>query len=212
MIKRLATALAAAGLIGLSLGSVAYAQDADEGPVSLGGRVEVPEMGYALTAPDEWITIHPTADDADAIIDSLSAIDPDLAATTEQALAGGVNFSLLTFGEVDADSTFRENCNVLDYPAADAPLEDILAAEAAAFVEMGDRLASGPETTILELAAGEVGRIDYGLQYPTLESIHAAYYYSDGTTSHLLTCTGLERPEDDWLSIAETFEFLDDEE
>jgi len=31
---------------------------------------------------------------------------------------------------------------------------------------------------------------------------------TDGTTFHTLSCTDLTRPDDHWLSLVETFEFL----
>jgi hypothetical protein len=208
MIKRLSVSLVAASLLSLSVGVASFAQEPGEPAIGIGGRVEVPDMGYALTAPDGWVSIHPSGDDADAIIEALNEIDPDLAATTESALAGGVSFSFLSFGGFDAETGFRENCNVIDYATEGLPLEVMLEADVASFGDMGDQLASGPEVMILELPAGQIPRLSYGLQYPDLETAHAAYYFSDGLTNHLLTCTSLERPEDDWLSVAETFEFL----
>ena len=154
------------------------------------------------------VSIHPSGDDTSAIIEALRELDPDLAATTESALAGGVHFSFLTFGGSDAETGFRENCNVIDYSTEGLPLEAMLEADVASFGDMGDQLASGPEVVVLELPAGQIPRLSYGLQYPGLETAHAAYYFSDGSTNHLLTCTSLARPEDDWLSVAETFEFL----
>jgi hypothetical protein len=36
----------------------------------------------------------------------------------------------------------------------------------------------------------------------------SAWLYVDAQMLHVLTCAGLERPDGEWLSIAETFEFL----
>ncbi len=212
MLKRFAIALVTASVLGVGVSYPLLAQEPESGPVGQGGRVEVAEAGYALTVPDEWVTVLPSAEDAGAITDALSDIDPDLAATAEAALASGVGFSLLLFGALDAESEFRENCNVIDSASDGMSLELGVAAAEDALSEMGDQLASGPDITMLELPAGEVARIDYGLQYPGLETAHAAYYFIDGSTFHLLTCTSVERAEDDWLSIAETFEFLIAEE
>jgi hypothetical protein len=87
-------------------------------------------------------------------------------------------------------------------------LEVTLANDDAAVADWGGQLASGPESTLLELGAGEVARLDYGLQYPAFETGHALYYFTDGSMLHLMTCTDVQRPQDDWLSIAEAFEFL----
>jgi len=192
--------------------SPALAQESSPDPIGLGERVEVADAGYALTAPDGWLTILPSAEDAGAIIEAFRDIDPALAETTETALASGVEFSLLMFGATDAESGFWENCNVIGSASDGESLESILARDEEGASALGDRLASGPDATMLDLAVGAVARLDYGLQYPGLETAHAAYYFTDGSTFHLMTCTHVERAEDDWLSIAETFEFLPAEE
>ena len=135
-------------------------------------------------------------------------IDPDLAATAEAALSGGSSFSLLTFGDYDAEAGFRENCNVIDFASGGDTIGYRLSEDAVG-VEGMDRLANGPQAAILELPAGDVGRLDYGLRFPDFQTAHAAYYFTDGSMFHLLTCTDTQRPEDDWLSIAETWEWLD---
>jgi hypothetical protein len=206
--KRLVIPVILASLFGLGPTGPALAQEEGAATTDLGGRIELPAAGYALTVPDDWVAIAPSSSDIDVIVESLRDIDPELALTVENALAGGVGFSLLAFGEFDADSGFHENCNVIDGAAEGASLGVIAEAEAAAFTELGDRLASGPDISRLELPVGEAIRIDYGLKYPTLETAHAAYYFLDGATLHLLTCTNVERAEDDWLGIAETFELL----
>ena len=50
-------------------------------PFGLGGRVEVPEAGYALTLPDGWAYLRPAAEDAEALAAFIDAElkDPDLA-------------------------------------------------------------------------------------------------------------------------------------
>ena len=208
MIGRLGIPLILTSLLGIGTAAPTLAQEQSPGVTGLGGRIELPAAGYALTVPDDWVAIAPSLEDIDAVVDTLSTFDPELATTVENALAGGVGFSLLAFGDFDAESGFRENCNVIDGLADGTSLGTIARSEADAFAELGDRLASGPDVTMLELPAGEVARIDYGLQYPNLETAHAAYYFTDGATLHLLTCTHVERAEDDWLGIAETFEIL----
>lgn len=208
MNKRLVIPVVLASLFGLGPTSPALAQEEGAVATGLGGRIELPAAGYALTVPDDWVAIVPSSTDMDVIVENLGTIDPELATTVENAFAGGVGFSMLAFGDIDADGGFRENCNVIDGASDGASLGVIVESEAAAFVDLGDRLASGPDVSMLQLPYGEVARIDYGLKYPTLETAHAAYYFLDGATLHLLTCTNVERAEDDWLGIAETFELL----
>jgi hypothetical protein len=212
MSKRLTVSLVMASLLGSGASGPLLAQESEREPVGFGGPVEVPEAGYALTAPEGWVTVHPSAEDVSAIADALADIDPDLAATVETALAGEVSFSFSAFGAFDVDSGFRQNCNVIDYPTDGVSLDLAVATDAAAVIAMGDQVVSGPETTMLELPAGESARLDYGLRFPALETVHSAYYFTDSSTFHLLTCTDLVRADDDWLSIAETFEFLSAEE
>jgi hypothetical protein len=66
-------------------------------------------------------------------------------------LASGVSFSLLIFGPFDAEAGFRSNCNVSDYVSDGMPLTVTLANDAAVVADWGERLASGPETTVIEL-------------------------------------------------------------
>ena len=215
MLKRLATSLVAASLFSVGVGAPLLAQNAEQepgqDPVVLGGRVEVPSAGYALTVPDGWVAFYPSAEDAAAITDALRGIDPDLATTLEAALAGGVAFSFLAFGQAD-ETGFRDNCNVIDYPSGGASLSMAVASDMAAMGDMGEALVGEPVTESIELPAGESARIDYALEYPGVQAVFSAYYFTDDRIFHLLTCTGTERPDDSWLSIAETFEFLAAEE
>ena len=181
----------------------------DAPALSTGGRVEVPEQGYSLVPPADWISIHPTAGDADWIVETLQDIDPELATSVESTLGGVADFSLLTFGALDVATGFRENCNVIDYSSQGQSVDSVVTQDAAA-VEDLERLASGPESTLLEIAGSDVGRLDYWLEFPQFQTAHAAYYFVDDATVHLLTCTDVVRPDDDWASIAGTWEWLAD--
>ena len=147
MITRLAFPLVLASLLGISAAAPSLAQEEGPPEPGLGGRIELPEAGYALTVPDDWVAIVPSSAEIDVIIENLGTIDLELATTVENALAGGVGFSLLAFGDIDADSGFRENCNVIDGASDGASLAVIVESEAAAFADLGDRLASGPDVT-----------------------------------------------------------------
>lgn len=216
MFRRSTVSLVAAILLGLTASGPMLAQDVEQEPgeeaVVLGGRVEVPSAGYALTVPEDWVAFYPSAEDAAAITDALRGIDPDLATTLETALAEGVGFSFLAFGAGDEETGFRDNCNVIDYPTEGASLDLALATDAAALANMSEALVGDPVTTMIELPAGESARLDYALEYPGVQAVFSAYYFTDGPMFHLMTCTGTERPDDGWLSIAETFEFLPAEE
>lgn len=212
MLTRLTISLVAASLLGVGASSPLLAQDGEQEAGSeaiiLGGRIEVPAAGYALTVPEDWVAMYPSAEDATAITDALREVDPDLATTLETALAEGVGFSFLAFGVADEETGFRDNCNVIDYPTDGATLGLALATDVTALESMGEALVGDPVASNLALPAGESARLDYALEYPGVQAVFSAYYFIDGELFHLLTCTGGERPEDGWLSIAETFEFL----
>lgn len=211
MLRRLAISFVAASLLGVGAGGPLLAQDGEQEagsePIAVGGRIEVPAAGFALTVPEDWVAMYPSAEDAAAITDAVRGIDPELAVTLETALAGGVGFSFLAFGAPD-ETGFRDNCNVIDYPTGGATLGLALATDVSALGSMGEALVGDPVATDLELPVGESARLDYALEYPTVQAVFSAYYFTDGSMFHLLTCTGTERPADSWLSIAETFEFL----
>lgn len=194
----------------LAIGAIgpAAAQETDPAPVGTGGRVEISDGGYALTFPDDWVYILPSAAGTSAVMDLAAEAVPDLAPVIEAALQQGVAFSLLAFGDADEALGFTENCNVLSVPSGGQTLDLAMAAEVASYGQLGEQLASGPDLTMIELPAGSAARIDYSLRLPAYETLHAAYYLTDGSEFFVLTCTNLERPEDDWLSIAESFELL----
>ncbi|MFO7532906.1 MAG: hypothetical protein R6W93_10625, partial [Candidatus Limnocylindrales bacterium] len=130
MINRLATPLVLASLLGVGIAAPALAQEESQTAPGLGGRIELPAAGYALTVPDDWVAIAPSLEDIEVIFDTLSTFDPELATTVQDALAGGVGFSLLAFGDFDADSGFRENCNVIDGVSDGTSLAAIARSEA----------------------------------------------------------------------------------
>jgi hypothetical protein len=79
----------------------------------------------------------------------------------------------------------------------------------------GDFTRSEPTVTYLTLPAGAAARIDVSEDVESAPSEHietSEYVITDGITQWRLTCSGRERPDDDWLSIAETFEILPPEE
>lgn len=206
--SRILTSTVLGAVLVATVGWSASAQGPDSEAVGIGGRVEVPNAGYALTLPDDWTYLYPSAADAETMLSTAAELAPELATPIEAALAAGVEFSLVAFGEIDFELGFAENCNVLDVEAQGVSLEMAVAAEAAAARSFGELLAVEPAITMLELPAGDAARIDYGLRLPDYEVVNSVYYFTDGAVFHVLTCTGSQRPPDSWRSIAETFEFL----
>ena len=77
--RRAMIALLATCLLGATASAVLAQSPA---PFGLGGRVEVPEAGYALTLPDGWAYLRPAMEDAGSLAAFIEAElqDPDLAA------------------------------------------------------------------------------------------------------------------------------------
>jgi hypothetical protein len=70
-------------------------------------------------------------------------------------------------------------------------------------------LGSGDRTDFVELPCGRTGRISSTASHgPSSEG----YVYTDGETYIHLRCQSTDPPDDDWLSVAETFEWLDEAE
>ena len=143
-------------------------------------------MGYAATFPEGWVVESQPSGEA-------RVVSPD------------GNTACLPTGEL-----------------ADGPIDDpaaVLDRVAAIFPNFSD---DGPapviETSEIELPAGRAIRfvLDQALVPNPVEEGYARYntYYILVNDFGLLffLCWGPERPDDDWLSIAETIEFLPAEE
>lgn len=156
-----------------------------------GNRVVVPEAGYALTFPEGW--------DVFADVDSTIVERPE---------GRRVRLTLLADGPLDPDEGLAVGCHVSHYLSAGASLEATVADDVAGILEAGDQLLRAPQTTLLALPAGTAMRVEYAVAYPAFTKHYAAYTFADGTFFHRLFCSGPAAPEDAWLSIAETWEYL----
>ena len=162
-----------------------------------------------MTLPDDWAYVVPSPEDMDAIEDLIIANVPDAAPTILSALEQAGGYSLLAFAPIDPDSGFAENCNVVTTPGESLSLDVWAAAEAGAIGQLGDRLASGPDVTFIDLPFGRAARVESLADLPDVRE-PVVQLPSDGRHElSCVTCTTVgARPDDDWLSIAETFEFL----
>ncbi len=191
------------GLVsGSSMAAVAQVQD---GPaVGPGGRVEVPEAGYAVTLPEDWTFVRPQASDVETILEAVGSVDPQLASMVESALGGGnLSLSLMGFAPT-LPTAFAQNCNVVTGATGGLSLEWLAAANMAQM----KALEWEAELTMDELPAGEVAHIDIDADFGGMELELSLWLYVDGEMQQNLTCTNELRPVDGWRSIAETLEFL----
>ncbi len=183
--RRLVIMLLATCLLGISAGPAVVAQSPSPDSVGFGKRVEEPEMGFAATFPEGWVV--------ETTFGEARVVSPD-----------GSTVCLPTGHRVDEP---------IDDPAA--ALDQI----AAMFPVFAD---DGPmpiiDTSEFELPAGRAIRFiaDYALDDGLVEGYDAryatTYILTDGRVLLFLGCWAPERPDDDWLSIAETIEFLPAEE
>ncbi len=195
----------------LALGAGVVAQS--PAPFGLGGRVEESEAGYALTLPDGWAYLRPATEDAEALAAFIDAElgDPDLAMRLVTLATAMLPDDIMLLGMVPGHG----NCFVRSAPSNGLALDGLVAADLPMPLAEGDFTRSEPTVTYLTLPAGAAARIDVSEDVESAPSEHigtSEYVMTDGITQWRLTCSGLERPDDDWLSIAETFELLPVEE
>ena len=212
--RRLTIAFIATCLLGIGVGTAAAVAEAPApAPVGVGGRVEVPQLGFALTLPPEWVWVRQSPADAAAFADTLEAVmDPEDAegyisiAGSLQGSFGDRNPLSAKRGDVRGDVSAGEDLVIVLRSLPEAGIEGVVG-DLVAAAEGADDV-HGLSVAPVTLPVGEVTRIDYSLG--PLD--YSAYYLTDGIRLYLLQLQGLDTPEDRWLSIAETFEFLPVEE
>lgn len=200
------------GLLVAALGSGVLAQEpSPEPPPWFGGRVEMPEHGFAVRLPDDWVVFDTSVDFWSQFEAASGFIDP----VAWSASVGGLEdeFALMPSNGVRlyaAHATGVHSCGVVEYPNADVPLDFM-----ATFVfEMYDEdpLARVEQPQSIDLPAGPAYLLRMSEQfYPDVDVWEPSSAYLLGKDETLLAAyctTEGARPEDDWLSIVETIEFL----
>ena len=204
-----------AGLLVLVLSSGAVAQSSSpEPPPWFGGRVEMPEHGFALTVPNGWVAFDLTTDIASQLKAASDTIDPavwsvdeaDLETWLAASAAAGMQLWLRPVADMDL-------CLMSTPPYSLASAED--AAQRMYETEVDDpgvRNVERPRR--IEISAGpayltRLSREDSpGAWWPSAE-----YWLSADDVVLLVFCTtDAVRPDDDWLSMVESIEFLPAEE
>lgn len=176
-------------LLVLALGSGVVAQESSPDLPMGGQRVEVPEAGVALTVPASWevrILMEPGPGDALQVL---------------MAYEVGSGYCVLTLQQLD-DPT------LLDDPSAFRAFVDtsIWLFRADRDMEVSDAM------TEVTLGVGPALRVDMVERFADGDVHNSVYAVDTPDGLALLDCGGLARPDDDWLSIAETFEWLPGEE
>jgi hypothetical protein len=162
------------------------------------GRVERPSEGFAVTFPSDW-TIEEVSELGNAWVDEYAENAQGAAVITELIWAG--------------DDRSNEQCFVSDAsdyalsPPAWTSLEQAVAHESNA-MERWPRVAEYASDYV-ELPVGRVGRVE--VRYED-GAVGQMYIYTHGDRWLTLHCVAFVPPGHDWFSIAETFEFLPEEE
>jgi hypothetical protein len=215
--RRLGTALInILSLTGMAAGVVDAQSPSPEPPPWFGGRVEMPEHGFAVTVPDGWAAFASSGDPVEQARNAAALIDPgaseegiDLLAQALRArqLAGGP----LWMYELEAGSLTLPmwGCTVGVDPGGSVVPRDA-AGLTHARLSSTDGVEGLTPVESLALPAGPAARFSFRL---SLDGLSYATYVGSGESSFFLFACSAETPPDDlWLSLAETFEFLPAEE
>jgi hypothetical protein len=194
---RLRPELLMAGLLTATLFEPASAQDTDEMPI--GGRVQMSDVGVALTLPEGWLFETSPA----------TAPAPGDASTTS---------SMVLQAEERVERVSERGTCWLHYTHVNDPawwgiftLDDYVHIVARSMPYSQEGYAGSHETTPLELPIGAAIRVDLRPGDPVWpDELDTYYFYAAPDGFYSLNCWSLVGPDDRWLSIAKTLEFLPD--
>ena len=172
--------------------------------------MDLPEDGFALTFPDGWVWVRDSAERYDSVTAQLTEVtSPEFVAEYEVAF-------MEVSGEmplVGIAASQGGSCGIAVSPT-DLTL-DAIASNYVAWIEgQPDISPDGAALTDVALPAIEAKRIDMshveaGSQTPTSTSW---YLLTSGGRGYAISCSGDDPPDDRWLSIVETWEWLPAEE
>jgi hypothetical protein len=156
----------------------------------------IPATPYRIAFADGWVTHAPTSQEAMSMLRSFA---PELRPLVRARL-------------IAEHPSLDQACRVVDHSVlvrrrtdfeqvGEAVTSDIIAAQA-------DPRLSVVGSVALQLPSGPAGRVD--LLFEDWLAI-SRYHFSDGNAWYYLQCGAQEPPDDRWLSVAETFEFLPQE-
>jgi hypothetical protein len=198
----------------LALGSGVVAQSPSP-PPWFGGRVEMPEHGFAVTLPDDWVGFDPAADALSQRDAASGFLDPAVWPEDDAAWIDGFADTVaaghgLFFGQ----ATSRSSCGLSAW-ISDMPTVEVADSDFQWYADDPDARDVEPPQ-LIDHPAGPAYLIrmarrnppGWGEWRPTSHYVLVA----DGVILRAHCFTDGVRPEDDWLSIVETIEFLPAEE
>lgn len=190
------------------------AQEASPETDTVGQRFEVPEFGYALSLPEGWVGIDSADPDVDALVAGVAdhLPGPEAVARLEWLLVEmkGPIASGAQIAATPMQEPATLFCGAEARSGPPGPLEawvDQVSSSAEAG-RAGFTVEDGP--LAIDLPYGPAWVLHGTLGDPSAGSgVYLTMYMLGGDGLELgLSCYGYERPPDDWLSIAETLEWL----
>jgi hypothetical protein len=190
---------AASAVLALSPVAMAMDEHADAtvmtglGPAGEAGRIVQAVEGFAVTFPDDW-TVH---EPEPGLLHSLAptSVPRDLA---------GYDVLLIAYSDERREAcTVRDGTRARQADPGWTSLKDAVAGDLEAY--RLDPTTVDTDSGYIELPAGQAAfsghLVEHGFYSRT-------YYLVSADAWFVLGCGARDRPEDRWLSIAETFEFL----
>jgi hypothetical protein len=204
------------GALALALGSGVAARSPEpsqpEPPPWIGGRVELPAGGFAITLPDDWVGLDPTADALRQRDAASSFLDPIHWSLDDDELwvEGLANHASQGYRLWTGHMTSGGSCGVGFWG-----LHESLSDVAHDFFEFYSLSLDARDAVLprpVELPAGPAYLIRWAEREESGsdEWLPASTYLfgSDGAIFQAYCRTEGDRPADDWLSIVETIEIL----
>jgi hypothetical protein len=171
---------------------------------------------FALDLPEGWVGIDTAADLDMQLASAAVSFDPVQCGQCEETLYVGLTRMVAArVNLVIIDPMTASACGVgLGDNRTDTAL-DVLADALFEAYSADPRATEVTPPVEIDLPGGDAFRIGMRMAEPTAEGqyLPSTVYVMLADDRYLLaSCSAYQRPDDDWLSIAETFEFLPAEE
>ncbi len=184
MIRRWLVMLVTMCLFAVGVGGAVVAQEPQSSPDPGSDRIEIPEAGMVMAFPEHWsVVVQMVRDEAELPPELSESRAVDFWTVLEAAAPDGSGCGLVMYG--DHPLAFEEHAEWIrgSYEA--------------------DETTTSVTSTAVELPLGAAIRFDIARED---EGAGAIYLLEADGVRYQLRCGAYERPEDDWLSIAETLE------
>ncbi len=193
---------------------LAQGSRASPAQVGIGGRVEAPTAGFALTLPDGWLWVATESSDIEALSALVIETDAERGPVVAELLSAlpcthTYLFDLVAVAPLREDGPVAETCTVGVNHATGESIEDILEMNTVPVIALGGEATI---TNPVDLPGGSAGRVDSAQMFGVEtvgDVVHygSRYFWLDDGRQAMLSCLDVQPHADHWRSIAETFEF-----